>query len=194
MMVSDDRRRHRDYDTFKPDSLDLSLMRLLAEDGSLTYRQLASKLGVDKRTVAKHCNDLKRSGVLKIEAEINWSRIGITAQAFVGTMTALGEADVARLYEYINREPRVIEAYSTIGSDEYFLTVLDVDLQSLREEVLRELEPLTADLSTAIVSTRIKPRNQAGFLAYLGEKGYGARPSVRGPGSQPTRHSGRPKA
>ena len=51
-----------------------------------------------------------------------------------------------------------------------FLVVLDTDLQTLREEVLRKLEPLTADLSTAIVSTRIKARNYAAFLAFLRER------------------------
>jgi hypothetical protein len=64
----------------------------------------------------------------------------------------------------------VIEAFSTVGSDEYFLIVLDTDLQTLREEVLRKLEPLTADLSTAIVSTRIKAKNHAAFLSFLVER------------------------
>jgi len=36
--------------------------------------------------------------------------------------------------------------------------------------VLRRLEPLTADLSTAIVSTKIKERDHAAFLAYLGKQ------------------------
>ncbi len=154
----------------RPDSLDLEIMRLLADDGSLTYKELADKLGVDKRTVARHLESLKERGALRITADIDWSLIGVDAFAFVGTMTALGESDVAKLYEYIRSEPRVIEAYSTLGSDEYFLTVVDTDLQTLREEVLRRLEPLTADLSTAIVSKKIKTKNQAAFLSLLIER------------------------
>jgi len=145
-------------------------MQLLAEDGSLSYKGLADKLGVDKRTVAKHFEELKKNGVLKITADINWPMIGVGASAFVGTMTALGDEDVAKLYDYIRREPRVIEAFSTVGSDEYFLYVLDTDLQTMREEVLRKLEPLTADLSTAIVSSRIKAKNHAAFLSFLIER------------------------
>jgi len=154
-------------DAYSPDELDLRLMELLAVDGSLTFKDLAKRLSVDKRTVAKHIQNLKKASVLRITADIDWSRIGVKAHAFVGTMTALGDADVARLYEYIKNEPRVIEAYSTLGSDEYFLTVLDTDIQTLREEVLRKLEPLTADLSTAIVSTRLKEKDQATFLSFL---------------------------
>lgn len=142
-------------------------MKLLAADGSLGYKEIAKSLRVDKRTVASHHERLRAAGVLRMTAEIEWSLIGVNALAFVGTMTALGDEDVARLYEYIKNEPRVIEAYSTLGSDEYFLTVLDSDLQTLREEVLRKLEPLTADLSTAIVSRRIKAKDNAAFLSFL---------------------------
>jgi DNA-binding Lrp family transcriptional regulator len=165
----------RDGGPFRADELDLRMMELLAEDGGLNYRQLADRLHVDKRTVAKHIDTLKKNGALKITAEIDWSLIGVNAFAFVGTMTALGDEDVAKLYEYIRNEPRVIEAYSTLGSDEYFLVVLDTDLQTLREEVLRKLEPLTADLSTAIVSKRIKKRNNAAFLAFVQERRRGGR-------------------
>jgi len=151
-------------------ALDLRMMELLAKDGSLTYKQLADRLEVDKRTVAKHFEALKRSGALRITADIDWASIGVNAFAFVGTMTGLGAEDVARLYEFIRAEPRVIEAYSTLGSDEYFLVVLDADIQTLREEVLRKLEPLTADLSTAIVSSRIKPKDHSAFLSFLRQR------------------------
>ena len=155
---------------YEPDPLDMEIMMLLTKNGNLDYKELARSAKVDKRTVAKHVENLKKRGVLKISADINWQAIGVGALAFVGTMTALGDADVAKLYEYIKQEPRVIEAYSTVGSDEYFLTVVDVDIQTLREEVLRKLEPLTADLSTAIVSTKIKGRDYGAFLAYLNGK------------------------
>jgi DNA-binding Lrp family transcriptional regulator len=169
-MLQDDTPRRRRDSKFEADALDLKIMRLLAEDGSLSYKDLADKLGVDKRTIAKHFEELKKNGVLKITADINWPMIGVGASAFVGTMTALGDEDVAKLYDYIRREPRVIEAFSTVGSDEYFLSVLDTDLQTMREEVLRKLEPLTADLSTAIVSSRIKAKNHAAFLSFLIER------------------------
>ncbi len=191
-MLSDDRKERRAVAPSNPGVLDLQLMELLAEDGSLTYRQLAGRLGVDQRTVAKHLDHLKEVGAVRITAEIDWAAIGVNALAFVGTMTALGDEDVAKLYDYIRREPRVIEAYSTLGSDEYFLVVLDRDIQTLREEVLRKLEPLTADLSTAIVSSRIKSKSYSEFLSFLrrresgasGESDHGSQEGVRGPSAK----------
>jgi len=151
---------------FEPDDVDLEILTRLAEDGAVGYTELAKKIGVDKRTVAKHAETMKKRGVLKVAAEIDWAMLGIAAHAFVGTQTEVGEAK-DRLYEFIRREPRVVEAYSTVGSDEYFFVVLEEDLQGLREDVLRGLEPLTADLTTAIVSTRIKERNYGGFIEFI---------------------------
>ncbi len=184
-MLRDSRKQRPAGGQFRPDGLDLEMMELLAEDGSLTHKQLAEMLDVDKRTVAKHLENLKKKGALRITAEIDWSLIGVDAFAFVGTMTALGDEDVAKLYEYIKNEPRVIEAYSTLGSDEYFLVVLDRDLQTLREEVLRKLEPLTADLSTAIVSRRIKAKGYAAFLSFLRQRNEGRSSRTVAKGTSP---------
>ena len=151
---------------FEPDDLDLEILTMLSEDGGIGYTELAKRIGVDKRTVAKHAEAMKKAGVLKIAAEIDWAVMGVGAHAFVGTQTEVGEAK-ERLYEFIRREPRVVEAYSTVGSDEYFFVVLEEDLQGLREDVLRSLEPLTADLTTAIVSTRIKERNYGAFIEFV---------------------------
>jgi len=164
---------------FEPDDLDLEILTLLSEDGSVGYTELAKKIGVDKRTVAKHAEAMKKKGLLKIAAEIDWAMLGIGAHAFVGTQTEVGEAK-DRLYEFIRSEPRVVEAYSTVGSDEYFFVVLEEDLQGLREDVLRSLEPLTADLTTAIVSTRIKERDYGGFIEFIRNRRKAARATAKG--------------
>lgn len=163
---------------FEPDDLDLEILALLSEDGDVGYTKLAKRIGVDKRTVAKHAEAMRRQGVLKIGAEIDWAMLGVGAYAFVGTQTELGEAKT-RLYEFIRREPRVVEAYSTVGSDEYFFVVLEEDLQGLREDVLRDLEPLTANLTTAIVSTRIKQKSYASFIEFMRNRRKGSKTPTR---------------
>ena len=178
-MVSSDKRWTK-TPKFEPDEIDLEILSLLAEDGGVGYTELAKKIGVDKRTVAKHADTMKKKGVLKIAAEIDWAMLGIGAHAFVGTQTEVGEAK-DRLYEFIRHEPRVVEAYSTVGSDEYFFVVLEEDLQGLREDVLRSLEPLTADLNTAIVSTRIKERNYGGFIEFIRSRRRAAKATTKKP-------------
>jgi DNA-binding Lrp family transcriptional regulator len=151
---------------FEADDLDLKILELLSKDGSVGYTELAKATGVDKRTVAKHAEAMKKNGVLRIGAEIDWAMLGMGAYAFVGAQTELGEAKT-KLYDFIRGEPRVVSAYSTVGSSEYFFVVLEEDLQGLREDVLRALEPMTAGLTTAIVSTRFKERSDAAFIAFI---------------------------
>jgi DNA-binding Lrp family transcriptional regulator len=121
---------------FVPDELDLQILELMSQNADREFKKLAESLKVDQRTIAKRVSKMKEHGVLKNTIEISWSRIGLGIAAYVGAETGLGEKDLGKLHEFIRKEPRIIEAYSTIGSQEYFIKILESDLQSLREEVL----------------------------------------------------------
>lgn len=75
----------------------------------------------------------------------------------------------------VRTDPRVVEAYATIGAHEYFLKVLERDLQRLRNEVLRALEPLTADLAASVISSQIKQSDPSLFLRFLREHYAGSK-------------------
>ena len=160
----------------QPDALDLEILRALMHDASLQPTDLARAVNVDRRTLTKRLERMKKSGLLRVRVDVDWSLLGVGISAYLGSTTALGEEDVAKLYDFIRHEPRVVEAYSTVGSNEYFLKILDVNLQTFREEVLRRLEPLTADLSTSIISSKMKSADYLGFLDYLEKR---ARPGGR---------------
>ena len=190
----DDMSRHADEDELRPDELDLKILEYLVKDSSTEFKKLAEVLGVDQRTVAKRVSRMRERKVFRTTIDIDWPRLGVRASAFVGSTTALGEKDVAKLFDFIKNDPRVVEAYATIGAHEYFLRVLETDLQSLRDEVLRALEPLTADLAASVISSQIKLKDSSRFLGFLrkryfvgsngnGNKAYvgiGRRPSSYG--------------
>ena len=56
--------------------------------------------------------------------DVDWSKVGLTATAFIGTATSHGDDGRERLLEFIGHEPRVLEAYTTLGSHEYSMTVV----------------------------------------------------------------------
>jgi DNA-binding Lrp family transcriptional regulator len=157
---------------FVPDELDLLILEHMSSDASVQFKQLAESLKVDQRTIAKRVNKMKENGVLKNKIEISWSRIGLGIAAYVGAETGLGENDLAKLHEFIRKEPRVIEAYSTIGSQEYFIKVLETDLQSLREEVLMPLEPITSKLTSSIISSPVKQQDDVSLLRFLRQRWF----------------------
>jgi DNA-binding Lrp family transcriptional regulator len=157
---------------FVPDELDLLILEYLAKDANIQFKQLAELLKVDQRTVAKRVIKMKEEGVFRHKIEVNWSRLGLGISAYVGAETGLGEEDVKRLHEYIRKEPRIIEAYSTIADQEYYFKVMEMDLQSLREEVMRQFEPITAKLSSSIVSSQLKHQDDVTLIQFLRQKKF----------------------
>lgn len=157
---------------FVPDELDLMILEQLAKDAEIQFKKIAESLNVDQRTIAKRVSKMKETGVMRNKMEIDWSKLGFGISAYVGSETGLGQGDVAKLYEFIRKEPRVIAAYETIGDEEYFLQVVEENIQSLRTEVLRPLEPLTADLTSSIISSKIKTGNDAELLRFLKKRRF----------------------
>ena len=66
--------------------------------------------------------------------DVDWSKLGLTAIAFMGTATSHGVEAREKLLEFIQEEPRVLEAYTTLGSHEYSMTVLDSNMEKLEPE------------------------------------------------------------
>jgi DNA-binding Lrp family transcriptional regulator len=157
---------------FVPDELDLMILEYMIKDANIQFKQLAELLKVDQRTVAKRISKMKEEGVIKHKIEINWSRLGLGISAYVGAETGLGEEDVKRLHEYIRKEPRITEAYSTIGDQEYYFKVVETDLQNLREEVMRQFEPITAKLTSSIISSELKHQDDLALVKFLRQKKF----------------------
>ena len=157
---------------FVPDELDLMILEYMAKDASIQFKKLAEILKVDQRTIAKRVCIMKEKGVFMHKVELDWARLGIGISAYVGAETGLGEEDVKKMHDYVQKESRIIEAYSTIGDQEYFFKVMETDLQSLREEVMTRFEPITAKLSSSIVSSQIKRQDDVALLRFLRQRSF----------------------
>ena len=150
------------------DSLDIAILERMLSDGRTTFKELAGATNNDSRTIASRFQRLVKAGVLKrATVEVDWSKVGFTASAYMGSTTALGEDDRRKLLEFLRHEPRVLEAYTTIGSNEYFMKVVDFDIATLRSGICAPLEPLTVDLTTSLIVDPIKSTDYPGLLRYL---------------------------
>jgi hypothetical protein len=89
--------------------------------------------------------------------DIDYSKFGLNTFAYIGTRTTVDPTVREQLFNFFRTQPRILRAEATIGSYEYVFLAIDKDLPSLRENVNTPLEPLTAGLSTSIVSKTIKP-------------------------------------
>ena len=155
-------------EAYSPDHFDLLLLDKMIEDSTMTFKRLAKLMKSDQRTIAKRYHRLKKEGIVKRETiEVDWSRLGLTTTAFMGTATSHGDESRKELIDFVQHEPRVLEAYTTLGSHEYFMIVLDTNMEKLRSEVCDQLEPLTMGLSTSVVVKPIKEPDHKALLEYL---------------------------
>ena len=155
--------------TINLDELNLRIIEGLLERPTESYKGLAARLKVDQRTVAKRIAALKKEGALAFETRIDWAKLGFQASGFVSATTAVGEKQTEKLEEFIRADPRIIEAFQTVGSHEYLIRVQEVDLPRLRDSVLRDLEPLTSNLSTNLVTSNFKRKGDARLVKYFRE-------------------------
>jgi DNA-binding Lrp family transcriptional regulator len=151
-----------------PDDLDLFVLEKMIEDSTITFKELAMLARTDQRTIAKRYVRLKMEGIVKrATIDVDWSKLGLEATAFIGTATSHGDESRKKLFEFIEHEPRVLEAYTTLGSHEYSMTVLDTSMEKLRGGVCDKLEPLTMGLSTSVVVRSIKRADHKRLLEYV---------------------------
>jgi len=153
------------------DLLDFKVLCVLVEDGRATFKSVAERVGSDEKTAARRVAKLARYGIIRrFVAELDWSKLGLTCVAHVGTRTPADVSLRRRLLEAIGQQPRVVQADATVGVDEYVLLAMDKDVETLRENVFEPLETLTAGISTSIVSKTIKQADYTQLLELVKDK------------------------
>jgi DNA-binding Lrp family transcriptional regulator len=153
-------------DIAEVDELDLLVLEALVQQPEINYKLIAGTLDLDQRTVAKRIKILTSKGILRRAVEIDWSKLGLHAQAFVGSTTARGIEYARRLSELVRTDPRIVEAYETLGSYHYFMKIIETDTFRMRDSVLRDLDVLAADLTTTLVTKKLKQDDLA-LIRYL---------------------------
>jgi len=149
------------------DAIDTRILKCLLNDVRLPFKAIAGVVRVDERTVARRVQMMKKDGIFRETAEVDWIGLGRGTVAYVGCKTSAGGDQRAKLYRFISKQPLIVESYSTVGQNEYLLKTVTRDVHELREEVLTPIEPLTSDLATSIISSQIKRPDYSSALSLL---------------------------
>jgi Lrp/AsnC family transcriptional regulator len=115
------------------DAVDARILKCLLNDVRLPFKAIAGAVKVDERTVARRVQMMKREGIFREIAEVDWIGLGRGTVAYVGCKTSAGDDQRAKLYRFISKQPRVVESYSTVGQFEYLLKIVARDVHELRE-------------------------------------------------------------
>lgn len=120
----------------KIDELDQQILRILEEDGRISYRKLGARLGIEESTARKRVVRLREKGVLeRFTIEVNDATLGRTITAFITVYPSLKHADEV-IKEVVNFK-EVIEAYNLSGRCGVFLKVSFGDMKSLNSFITK---------------------------------------------------------
>ena len=153
------------------DEFGLLLLEAVVLHPDMSYKEIAELLHVDQRTVAKRIARLTSERILKRTVEVDWSRLGLQAQALVGATTARGIEYARKLNELVETDPRIVEAYETLGSYQYFMKIIETDTYKMRDSVIRDLDTLAAELTTTLVTKKLK-QDYRSLIRYLRETNF----------------------
>ncbi|ACQ78565.1 transcriptional regulator, AsnC family [Beutenbergia cavernae DSM 12333] len=122
------------------DELDRGVVAALAEDGRMSWRELAERLGVQPATASRRAEALMSKGLLRLRAVVQPARIGQPVIAFIWLRVAPSRLEAAG--RALAAHPNVLNIAATtgqpnlcgevaVGGDEELYTFLTDDVGSL---------------------------------------------------------------
>ncbi|MEM3090252.1 MAG: Lrp/AsnC family transcriptional regulator [Candidatus Bathyarchaeia archaeon] len=139
------------------DELDLKILKLLEEDGRLTFMDIAKKLRLSESTIRKRVQALKENGVIKrFTVEIDPAKIGLNTVAIVGI-----DVDPPKLLEVSQKlcEFKEIRCVATSTGDHMIMTeIWTKDGRELTRLISEKIGPIEGvkKICPAIILEKLK--------------------------------------
>jgi Lrp/AsnC family leucine-responsive transcriptional regulator len=122
------------------DAQDVKILRMLSQDGRITWRDLADKIGLSLTPTLRRVRRLEKEGYIKgYAATLDESRILGSICVFVSvTMERQCENVLAEFETRIARIPEVLSCFQMTGAADYLVRVTARDIESF-QQLLAEL-------------------------------------------------------
>lgn len=142
------------------DDIDKKIIEILADDGRISYVELAKKIGLSRVAVKDRINSLKKRGIIeKFTVVINSEKAGKQISAFFEVeVTPMRLQQVA---ENLAANPNVASIYQMTGRSTLHMHVLVENMQMLETFINKELysvEGITR-IDSSVILKRFKSRN-----------------------------------
>ncbi|WP_028533943.1 Lrp/AsnC family transcriptional regulator [Paludibacterium yongneupense] len=126
------------------DATDLTILRLLQQDGALSNPKLAEQLSLSVTPCWRRLKRLEGEGYIKgYQANLDRRKLGYDVLAFVRLGFAVHTDDAPNRFEQIIQAyPEVLSCHKITGDADYLLQVVTVSLDSYSdfvEQVLRKI-------------------------------------------------------
>ena len=114
------------------DRIDLKILRELACDGRLGWRELAERVGLSLTPTLRRVRRLEEEGYIQgYVAQLDEARLAGSVSVFVSvTLTSQAEETLARFEARIAEAPQVMSCFLMTGDADYILRVVVKDLEA----------------------------------------------------------------
>lgn len=117
------------------DSYDRKILRKLAEDGRITWRDLADSIGLSLTPTLRRVRMLEEAGFITgYHARLDEARLAGSMIVFISvTLERQVREMLDRFEEHVARLPEVMSGFLMTGGSDYLLRVVVRDLEHYRE-------------------------------------------------------------
>lgn len=125
----------------KLDSTDISILRILQQDCSLTVKELAAQVNLTTTPVFERIKRLERDGVIKQYTVIlDQEQIAVGFTVFCQVkLKRINQSLALDFAERVKQLPNVIECYNISGEFDYLLKIQVKDMRDYQHFILNEL-------------------------------------------------------
>ena len=145
---------------FELDDLDLSILRILQENGRLSNVDLASAINLSPPATYTRLKRLEKQGYIRdYVALLDWGKMGYDMICFINISLQMHQPDgVAKFRQRISRLPEVLECHHVTGEFDYLLKIAIKNRDDLDRFVMKQLTPIPgiARIYTSLALNEIK--------------------------------------
>jgi Lrp/AsnC family leucine-responsive transcriptional regulator len=123
------------------DSYDEKILKRLAEDGRVSWRDLAESIGLSATPTLRRVRRLEDEGyILGYGARLDEAKLGAGISVFVSvTLSAQTEDAIQRFEKVIMRSPEVMSCFLMTGDADYLLRVVVPNLEAFQTFLMSRL-------------------------------------------------------
>ena len=142
------------------DSLDESILKLIAANARIPFLEVARECGVSGAAIHQRIQKLTNLGILKgSEFILDPESIGYETCAYMGVYLKHPE-EFESVFEGVKQIPEVVECHYTTGQYDMFLKVYAKNNHHLLDIIREKLQPLGLSRTETIISFREAFRRQ----------------------------------
>jgi Lrp/AsnC family transcriptional regulator len=142
------------------DAFELKILRELQRDASQTTAEIAQRVGLSASPCWRRIDRLEREGIIRGRvAVVDRRKVGLRAHIFAQVrLNAHGRANLDEFSSAIRDFPEVLDAYVLMGTTDFMLRIVAVDIEAYERFFFDKLSKLPGvqEITSTVALSEIK--------------------------------------